>query len=259
MAGLLRSLSLRRGHHPALRACPGLLPALHRLLLPGAGGWAELKAAAKRVLTNLGEVPDTDRPLLAYTPHQLAALLGQAGVDASRFLAAGVTGPEFVRLNDGRLGELAAPGEVPRVLRVLKAYEAFAEVDACGECIGQGVGGCRRRKGRARLGARSCSACVIDYNGIAGWCTRKQPQARAAAAWACPSLLLTCPTVASGGQFWLVSAVFAGASSSRGGDCGEAYTHGRALPYLVASLDAFPTCGRSNVVVAADAWWNARN
>lgn len=45
MASLLRSLSIRRTHHAALRACPGLLPALHRLLLPGARGWTELKAA----------------------------------------------------------------------------------------------------------------------------------------------------------------------------------------------------------------------
>ena len=98
---------MRRAHHPALRACPGLLPGLHRALLPGsrehmhaaaptwhatvvplpwlappcpatlhakgaaapawltaAGGWAEGKAAAKRVLVNLGELEDTDRPLV---------------------------------------------------------------------------------------------------------------------------------------------------------------------------------------------------
>lgn len=48
MASLLRSLSMRRMHHAALRACPGLLPALHRLLLPAARGWTELKAAVRR-------------------------------------------------------------------------------------------------------------------------------------------------------------------------------------------------------------------
>lgn len=48
VAGLLRSLSMRRAHHAALRACPGLLPALHRLLLPGARGWTVLKAAVRQ-------------------------------------------------------------------------------------------------------------------------------------------------------------------------------------------------------------------
>lgn len=45
----------------------------------------------------------------------------------------GVSGAEFVRLGDGRLRELAAPGELPRVLRVLRAHEAFADIDGCGE------------------------------------------------------------------------------------------------------------------------------
>jgi hypothetical protein len=50
VAGLLRSLSLRRQHHAALRACPGLVASLAALLRPGAAGWAELKAAARRIL-----------------------------------------------------------------------------------------------------------------------------------------------------------------------------------------------------------------
>jgi hypothetical protein len=50
VAGLLRSLSMRHRHHAALRAAPGLLSCLHSLLLPGAPGWTELKAAAKKVL-----------------------------------------------------------------------------------------------------------------------------------------------------------------------------------------------------------------
>lgn len=80
LAGLLRALSLRAAHHPALRACRGLVPALARALAPGAPGWAELKAAARRVLVNLGEVPDTDRPLLTYTKQQLGALLEGQGI-----------------------------------------------------------------------------------------------------------------------------------------------------------------------------------
>lgn len=48
MAGLLRGISMRRAHHPALRACPGMLPYLHRLLLPTSPGWVELKAAARK-------------------------------------------------------------------------------------------------------------------------------------------------------------------------------------------------------------------
>lgn len=50
VAGLLRSLSMRLQHHAALRACPGLLPFLAGLLQPGAPGWAELKAAARKIL-----------------------------------------------------------------------------------------------------------------------------------------------------------------------------------------------------------------
>lgn len=135
MAGLLRSLAMRRTHHPALRACPGLLPCMHRLLLPGTDGWAELKAAARKVLVSLGELPDTARPLLTYSPQQLAALLREHGMEASaaRLAEAGVTGAEFVRLGDAQLRELAAAGQLPRLLRVLQAYETFAEIDGCGE------------------------------------------------------------------------------------------------------------------------------
>ncbi len=32
------------------------------------------------LLQNLGELADTDRPLLTYTPHQLAALLEEQGI-----------------------------------------------------------------------------------------------------------------------------------------------------------------------------------
>ncbi|KAI7844752.1 hypothetical protein COHA_001635 [Chlorella ohadii] len=132
VAGLLRSLSMRRAHHAALRACPGLLPALHRLLLPGARGWTELKAAAKKVLTNLGELEDTNRPLLTLSPAQLRALLEGQGIDASRLAERSIGGAEFVRLTDSDLRELGGLGQSHRLLRVLRAHEAFAEIDACG-------------------------------------------------------------------------------------------------------------------------------
>ncbi|PSC75524.1 vacuolar 8 [Micractinium conductrix] len=133
VAGLLRSLSLRRSHHASLRACPGLVRRLRSLAEPGAHGWVELKACAKRILQNLGEIPDTDRPLLTYTPQQLGALLESQGVEPARFLERGVSGSEFVHLGEGELGGLAmgAPAQA-RVLRMLRAYDAFSEIDACG-------------------------------------------------------------------------------------------------------------------------------
>lgn len=33
------------------------------------------------LLQNLGELADTDRPLLTYTPHQLAAVLEEQGIE----------------------------------------------------------------------------------------------------------------------------------------------------------------------------------
>ena len=51
------------------------------MLLPGARGWTEVKAAAKKILQSLGELQDIDRPLLTYTPQQLGALLQQQGVE----------------------------------------------------------------------------------------------------------------------------------------------------------------------------------
>lgn len=50
LAGLLRSISMRRTHHASLRATGGLLPRLRALLVPGAAGWVDLKASAKRIL-----------------------------------------------------------------------------------------------------------------------------------------------------------------------------------------------------------------
>lgn len=50
-----------------------------------------------------------------------------------RFVERGVTGAELVRMSDGELRELCAPGQQPRVLRVLRAYDTFAEIDSCGE------------------------------------------------------------------------------------------------------------------------------
>lgn len=67
--------------HPVCATLP--LPPLQGVLLPGARGWSELKAAAKKILQNLGEVQDTDRPLLTYTPQQLGALLQQQGIEVS--------------------------------------------------------------------------------------------------------------------------------------------------------------------------------
>jgi hypothetical protein len=81
VAALLRHLSMRSAHHPALRACPGLLPSLAALLQPGAAVWAELREAARRVLINLGQLQDTYRPLSAYSPQQLAALLAAQGIE----------------------------------------------------------------------------------------------------------------------------------------------------------------------------------
>lgn len=78
---------------------------------------------------------------------------------------AGVSGAEFVRLSDGRLRELAAPGELPRVLRVLRAHEAFAEIDACGEGCACALPRFHRAAVRARL-----HACVA-----AGLPARRHP------------------------------------------------------------------------------------
>lgn len=50
VAGLLRSISMRRAHHAALRSADGLLPRLRALLAPGALGWVDLKASAKKIL-----------------------------------------------------------------------------------------------------------------------------------------------------------------------------------------------------------------
>lgn len=47
-----------------------------------------------------------------------------------------MTGAEFVRLSDGELRELAAAGQAPRVLRVLRAHETFTDIDACGAWCG---------------------------------------------------------------------------------------------------------------------------
>ena len=61
---------------------PTLPPLLAQgVLLPGARGWTELKAAAKKILQNLGDLQDTDRPLLTYNPQQLGALLQQQGIE----------------------------------------------------------------------------------------------------------------------------------------------------------------------------------
>ncbi|KAL4443968.1 hypothetical protein ABPG75_011705 [Micractinium tetrahymenae] len=136
VAALLRSISMRRTHHAALRSAEGLLPRLRALLAPGAPGWVDLKAAAKKILQHLGDLADTDRPLLTYTPQQLAALLEEQGIEASRFRERGVTGAEFVRLTDADLRGLAAAGQQGRVLRVLRAYETFSEIDSCGPRTG---------------------------------------------------------------------------------------------------------------------------
>ncbi|PRW51064.1 hypothetical protein C2E21_5389 [Chlorella sorokiniana] len=132
VASLLRSLSMRSAHHATLRSCPGLLPSLHRLLLPGARGWTELKAAAKKILTNLGELEDTNRPLLTLSPAQLRALLEGQGIDAARLAERSIGGAEFVRLSNAELQELGGLGQGHRLLRVLRAHEAFADIDACG-------------------------------------------------------------------------------------------------------------------------------
>lgn len=45
---------------------------------------ASLPAPISRFTQNLGEIPDTDRPLLTYTPQQLGALLESQGVEVRR-------------------------------------------------------------------------------------------------------------------------------------------------------------------------------
>ena len=77
-----RACTHTRAGCPSLPPPPPPLP-LQGVLLPGARGWSELKAAAKKILQNLGEVQDTDRPLLTYTPQQLGALLQQQGIEVS--------------------------------------------------------------------------------------------------------------------------------------------------------------------------------
>jgi hypothetical protein len=123
---------MRSAHHATLRSCPGLLPSLHRLLLPGARGWTELKATAKKILTNLGELEDTNRPLHTLSPAQLRALLEGQGIDAARLAERSIGGAEFVRLSNAELQELGGLGQGHRLLRVLRAHEAFADIDACG-------------------------------------------------------------------------------------------------------------------------------
>ncbi|KAI3427181.1 hypothetical protein D9Q98_007118 [Chlorella vulgaris] len=132
VAALLRHLSMRSAHHPALRACPGLLPSLAALLQPGAAVWAELREAARRVLINLGQLQDTYRPLSAYSPQQLAALLAAQGIEARGVVEQSVTGSQFVSMTDEQLRGLAPTGQQPRVQRLLAAHEVFSDIDDCG-------------------------------------------------------------------------------------------------------------------------------
>eukprot|EP00887_Chlorella_sp_A99_P001290 scaffold14.g1290.t1 len=136
--------ALCTGNHAAqdAAAARGLLPSLLAYLAVDApaaapararaGAWLGATAAAADDGREeaLGELPDTDRPLLTYTPAQLAAMLQAQGIDASRFLDRGVTGAEFVGLSDAELRALSAAAQLPRVLRVLRAWEAFREVES---------------------------------------------------------------------------------------------------------------------------------
>ena len=60
------------------------------MLTAGAPTWTELRVSARQALQALGELPDTDRPLLTYGPAQLAALLQRQGIDVSTVLPPGL-------------------------------------------------------------------------------------------------------------------------------------------------------------------------
>ena len=63
---------------------------------------------------------------------------------------------------DGELASLVAAGQQPRVLRVLRAYESFAEIDGCGEATGlAGWFCCCSRLSGSRLLATLPSCCHV--------------------------------------------------------------------------------------------------
>lgn len=80
-------MSLRSGHHAALRAA-GVAQQAQRTLASDAPTWTELRAAARRLLQNLGDLPNLDRPLLTYTADQLAHLLQGQGIEVGRLAVA---------------------------------------------------------------------------------------------------------------------------------------------------------------------------
>ncbi|GAB4818349.1 hypothetical protein N2152v2_005395 [Parachlorella kessleri] len=131
VAEALRSISMRATHHPALRTA-GVPQHAQHILASTVPTWTELRAAAKRILQNLGQLPDLDRPLMTYSADQLAALLQSQGVEPQRFRQRGIGGAEFVRLSDADIRELVLAAQTPRVLRMLRAYESFDEVDCAG-------------------------------------------------------------------------------------------------------------------------------
>ena len=164
-------------HHAALRAA-GAVPALCGVLAPGSRAWAEVRLAARQALVHLGEIPDLDRPLAAFTPPELAALLRGQGIDvsaapegrvwglwaqllgmylsaisgprnaelidynpipcppalqASRFEARCLGGAELLSATDADLRSAVPAAQYPRLLRLLRAHEAFDDLDSAGE------------------------------------------------------------------------------------------------------------------------------
>lgn len=300
---------MRRAHHAALRACPGLLPALHRLLQPGARGWTELKAAvslcpgyipclggpigpgqgepgwlvwfagwlgcmqpgmaddlasrapacvagmwcslqlfsilglnpphflqAKKILTNLGELEDTNRPLLTLSPAQLRALLEGQGIDVSRQWPATCVGWWAMLWQAARQPQPSGLCAPPGIMSCCFAAQASRQAD--------------RSTGAGCMSSPPCNRrCWPDHSTSASFFCRPPAwlSAPSAARSLCACPPLNCSERGGVGGGWMQAAVRAAQREGRAGRGRRCCDHrddklATSLPKLACAAALFELC-----------------